>query len=234
MTKKMDNCVIFNWDDIMANGFKAIIFDLDGTLVNTLADISIAANTVFARNNLPLHDMTVYKKLIGWGLKELMKKALPPGLRDQATVNSLTQELIETYHTKPVENSLLYPGISQLLSQLQKKSIPLGILTNKAQSITKIIVNRLLADWNFIAVQGAIPELPAKPNPAGAFKIAGYMNIQPKEIILLGDSEIDIQTALNAGMFPLAALWGFRSYNELKMCGVKNFINRPLELLEYL
>jgi phosphoglycolate phosphatase len=211
---------------------KAVVFDLDGTLVDSLADISAALNTVLERHGHAPHDRDACRAMVGWGLKNLVSQALPEGAKDSAAL--LAAELLEHYHRYPVIHSQPYAGIPELLRHLAARSIPSAVLSNKADPITQAVVARLFPSHRFRGVVGERPGIPKKPDPIGAIQLCATLGCAPQDAILLGDSEVDIETARRAGMIPVGAAWGFRGAEELIQAGAAHILHHPLELLPLL
>lgn len=216
-----------------SKNFKAILFDLDGTLVDTLEDLSEIMNTVLRRRGLPTHPKEAYKQMVGWGLRSLAEKSLPEGRRDEETVSECEEELVSLYFKTPVVKTKPYPGIPELLNKLTGKKIPMGILTNKTHHLAEEVVNRLLSSWEFVLIRGSIPGKPKKPDPSVAIEFCEKVGIPPEKTFFLGDSNIDMKTAVAAGMFPAGALWGFRTAEELKESGAKVLLSSPEEVISY-
>jgi phosphoglycolate phosphatase len=214
--------------------YKAVIFDLDGTLLDTLEDLGNSMNTVLESMGLPGYSIPEYKYFIGRGLKNLAISVLPEHLRDDATIGLCLQRMLEEYGRHLDDRTRPYKGIDELLDSLAGLGIKMAILTNKDQKYTMIVVNRFLSKWKFEAVFGDRPGVPRKPDPSSAFEIAGMMGISPGQIIYLGDTGSDMEMAVNAGMYPVGALWGFREEDELLEYGAKLLIKSPMELLEIL
>lgn len=211
--------------------YKAIIFDLDGTLLNTLEDIGNSVNTGLSRLGLPMHEIEAYKPFIGEGREALAIKALPENQRQPERIKSLLVYINDEYMKHWADNTRPYPGIPEMLDALAYENIKMAILSNKPQDFTDLTVNKLLSKWHFEIVAGVRPCVPKKPDPTAALQISLQMSVPPSQIIFLGDSEIDLETAGRAGMFGVGALWGFRSKEELLSNGAKTLINHPGDLI---
>jgi len=212
--------------------FKAVIFDLDGTLLDTLADLSDSMNSVLERMSLPSHHVSDYKILVGRGMRNLVTCALPAEVRTEETINQCYEAMFEEYGRRWDKKTRPYEGIEELLNELSRKKIRMAILSNKLDALTQLIVQKYLGRWEFEAVFGEREGVPRKPDPAGLFEISGIMNISPAEIICLGDSGSDMTAALSAGMYPAGALWGFRGREELFSHGAIKVFEKPVDLLE--
>lgn len=216
------------------HGNRAVIFDLDGTLLDTLGDIADSMNGVLSINGLPVHSRDAYRSFIGEGMDVLVRRALPEGMRDDKNVSQFVLSMREEYDRRWAETSRPYPGIPQLLDLLAERGIPLAVLSNKLDSFTKKMVEKLLGAWKFSQVRGLVFGTPRKPDPAVALEMASDMAIEPAEICFVGDSDIDIETALNAGMVPVGVSWGYQSVDRLKSSGAKTILDKPRDLLDYL
>jgi len=214
--------------------FRGIIFDLDGTLLNTLHDIRNCVNRVLSNRGFPCHETAEYRYFIGDGADMLVRRALPEKNRDPDTVAACVKEFREIYQKNCDSETVLYPGIPELLDELAARKTKKAILSNKPHDLTVNSVKNILAKWSFDLVLGQRDHAPKKPDPAGALEIAEFLHILPSELLYLGDSSVDMQTAVSAGMFPVGALWGYREKDELKQNGARMTINTPHEILELL
>jgi phosphoglycolate phosphatase len=214
--------------------YKAIIFDLDGTLLNTLQDLSNAINTGLRDLGLPQHSPEVIKYFVGEGREVMAMRSLPEDHRDAATLDKLVSIINEEYLRHWADNTAPYPGVPELLDTLSGKKIKMTILSNKPREFTELTVSKLLSPWHFEVVMGAMPSMPMKPDPAPALDIASQLNISPVDFFYLGDSDTDMKTASAAGMFPAGATWGFRTEAELLDGGAKVLVRHPTEVLDLL
>lgn len=214
--------------------FEAVLFDLDGTLIDTLEDIGDAVNRVLSKNKFPTHATFTYRKFVGDGSRTLMERALPKEHRNDKNIDVCLKEYVEDYSRNYNVKSKLYFGIANLLDRLKAKSVKLAILSNKPDAMTKTCVNAFLPKWDFDVVFGQRDSVPCKPNPQGALEIAKKMSIPPSNFLYLGDTATDMKTAVSAGMFPVGVLWGFRSSKELKENGACAIIDQPLAVLDLL
>jgi len=214
--------------------YKAIIFDLDGTLLDTIEDLADSMNAVLEKKGFQTHSLEEYKYFVGNGMHKLVERALPASLRNEASVKEHASLMRQEYQKRWSNKTRPYEGIPELLGKLEEKGILMAVLSNKADDFTKAIIARLLPHWKFEVVFGERPNVPRKPDPSAALEIAGILGLQPKDFILLGDSESDMITATAAGMYGIGALWGFRTKDELLSSGAKAVIHHPLDLLNYL
>jgi len=214
--------------------FKGVIFDLDGTMVNSLEDLADSMNSILQLYNFPVHLVPTYKQLIGNGIRNLVFKALPEANRDEALINTCYDLMIEVYRENAVNKTRPYDGISELLEELVSRNMKMAVFSNKADEFTKYIVHALLPEWNFEAILGLSVDAHKKPNPFVALQISEKFGVSPNEIIYVGDSGVDMQTATNAGMYAVGALWGFRTEAELTSNGARHLIKKPSDLLKIL
>ena len=215
--------------------FKAFIFDLDGTLVNSEQDITDSINFSLSSQNFDTLTVEEARKKIGNGINKLVIDALPQKYKNNNKVIARTLELMaQKYSQSWKKNTCLYPKIANLLDQLMLNKIPMAILSNKPDPFVQEIVKFLISKWEFVTIMGARTSLPLKPNPQSTLEIIKKLNINAHDIAFVGDGDTDIKTALGAGIHPIAVTWGLRSVEELTQVGAKTFINNPLELLEYI
>jgi phosphoglycolate phosphatase len=211
--------------------YKAVLFDLDGTLLDTLQDITDATNITLEKFGFPSHDVDTYRYFLGEGMATLAFKALPPSFRNPDTVTRFSAEIIKEYSIRWAFHTQPYAGIPTLLDALVRKRIKLAVLSNKPHAFAVEQVKKLLPHWNFSEVIGESASVPRKPNPTGALEISNKLQVTQSEFLYLGDTDIDMKTATAAGMYPVGVLWGFRSANELLAGGARTLIQHPSELL---
>ncbi|WP_294176788.1 HAD family hydrolase [uncultured Selenomonas sp.] len=213
--------------------YKAVIFDLDGTLVDSLADLSDSVNLMLESYGFPTHEMEKYRYFVGNGSKKLMERTLP---RDKAASAEFVEEALVKYKAiykeRLLEKTRPYNGVRELLAELKSRGIPLAVCTNKHNDAALTIVKILFAPGTFEEVLGDRPGFPKKPNPATPLEIASHLGVKPDEVAYLGDTSVDMETAVHAGFLPVGVLWGFRPEEELVKSGAKILLKAPLELLE--
>lgn len=215
--------------------FKAVLFDLDGTLFSSLTDLGEAMNTVLADQGFPAHPIDAYRYFVGDGMKKLVTRALPSkAAKDPDIVEACLIQMQFEYGQRWDCYSELYPGIPELLGRLEDRKMPLCILSNKPAELTEAIYRRFLAEWPFALVRGATAQLPLKPDPTAALAIAAELKIDPRAFLYLGDTAVDMVTANSAGMYAIGCLWGFREAAELRGSGARILLNHPTELLDFL
>jgi phosphoglycolate phosphatase len=209
----------------------AVIFDLDGTLLDTLADIGHAANQVLQLQGFAPHPVEAYVDFIGEGVQVLFSRALPEGAATSERLSQCAEGFREAYnrhwnvHTKP------YAGICPLLDELSRRGVRQAVLSNKPHAFTVKCVEHQLPDHNFEVIFGQREGIARKPDPTAAFEIAHQMHLPTEAFALLGDTGVDMQTARAAGMLPVGALWGFRGEDELVEGGARHVIQTPEEFL---
>jgi phosphoglycolate phosphatase len=211
--------------------YQAVLFDLDGTLLDTLDDLAAAANRVLAAKDLPVHPVDAFRTFVGDGLKTLVERILPENLRSTGMVLEMMASFEEEYAQNWHERSAPYPGIVGLLDHLTAQGLRLSILSNKPDPFTRLCVRRLLPHWTFDPLLGQRPGVPKKPDPSAALEVGRLLGLMPAEILYVGDSGVDMCTALSAGMDAVGVLWGFRTADELRQAGAHHLIARPEELL---
>lgn len=207
---------------------RALVFDLDGTLVDSLADIAAACNHVLAAEGLPQHGLEAYRVFVGEGMRRLVERAAPglPPERLAALVGAVRAR----YEAHLLDATRCYPGIPEALTAAAQAGFALAVLSNKPHELTGEVVAALLPDVPFAAVEGERLGRPRKPDPAGALAVAAALGVAPAEAWLIGDTKTDMDTARAAGMVPVGVLWGFRPRAELEAHGARRLLARPDEL----
>jgi phosphoglycolate phosphatase len=213
--------------------FKGIIFDLDGTLVNSLEDIADAMNSVLQGLNYPTHSYAIYQYFIGSGLRNLVGKALPATHNDETQIDHCYHLMVEVYRDNCTHKTKAYDGIFELLDELKSRNIKLSVFSNKADDLTKEITETLFPDY-FNPIVGLTTESLKKPNPFKTVEISKNFGLKAEEIIFIGDSGIDMQTATNANMCAVGVSWGYRPEEELLSNGAKYVLNQPADLIAIL
>lgn len=214
--------------------FKAVLFDLDGTLLDSIEDLTDSMNVVLDGFGFPGHDVEACKQFVGDGVEMFARRALPKNHRDKATVAQCVTEMRAEYRKRWSLKTRPYDGIPELLDELTIQNLKLAVLSNKPEESTKEMVAKLLSKWRFHPVAGARPSVPKKPDPSLAMEISQQLHIPADKFLYLGDTGTDMKTASGAGMFPVGALWGFRTAKELKDTGAKALAAHPSEVLQFL
>ena len=218
----------------MKQPFEAVLFDLDGTLIDSLADLAAAVNQALEKAGFAPHPVDAYRLMVGDGAPVLVQRALPPSARDPQAIHRLC-DAFETYYADHyTDHSRPYEGIVELLDALADKGLATAVLSNKPHAATLRCVSTLLPGHRFAAVLGAREGVARKPDPAGALEAAALLGIAPERFVYLGDSGLDMQTATAAGMLAVGALWGFRGEAELRDAGAHLLVRHPLALLAHL
>lgn len=212
--------------------YKAVIFDLDGTLLDTLADIGNSANEVLTHRGHPTHSLQAYRHFIGDGVAALFQRILPDESPTPDLIAECVTDFATAYARKWNENTQLYPGISSLLDELVRREIPIAILSNKPHDFVGICVAEFLADWPFDPVLGQREEVPRKPDPAGVMEVCEALDVLPEECVYVGDSSVDMLTARNSRALAVGVAWGFRPVEELVEYGADRILDTPAQLLE--
>ncbi len=213
---------------------QAVIFDLDGTLLNTLEDLADSMNHVLQDRGLPTHPVDAYRRFIGNSARALASRALPAEKQQEETVTEYFEAFRRTYRHNWNVKTRPYQGIQELLNTLRDKHIKLAVLTNKPQDFAELCIHAFFPDGTFDVIQGQRDNVPIKPDPTGSLDVARHLNVLPQACLFIGDSDVDMQTAVRAAMFPVGVLWGYRSEQELRDNGALAVIQQPLELLEYI
>ncbi|PKL03532.1 MAG: hypothetical protein CVV53_09200 [Spirochaetae bacterium HGW-Spirochaetae-9] len=218
---------------------KAAIFDLDGTLADTIEDMGNAVNTVLSAHGFPEHSVTLYKQMVGNGFAMLMRRALPPDIASPADGNeklfkTLLADAVSEYSRRSLETTKPFPGIEELLSVLSERNLLCAVLSNKPDELTKHMVGSLFPKTPFVAVLGDRAHAPRKPDPSTALEIARLAGASPEEFAFIGDSGVDMKTGVASGMLPLGASWGYRSIAELKEGGAAGILAKPSDFIAYL
>jgi len=180
--------------------FEGVIFDLDGTLVNSLDDLADSMNSVLQNAGFPMHEVEAYKYFVGNGIRNLVRKTLPETVRNEENVAKYYKQMTDAYRENCLVKSKPYNGIVELLTELKSRNLKLAVLSNKVDELTQKIINALLPGYFDMAL-GVKNEEHRKPNPAGALQITKEFGINPAGIAYLGDTATDMQTAANAGMY---------------------------------
>ena len=210
----------------MIQGF---IFDLDGTLVDTLGDIATGMNNFLQSRGLPVHLTEDYRRMVGKGLLHLISEAVPQIYRRES--RNWYPEVLAIFEDMGAGSSVPYPDVTDTLGKLASVRIPMSVVSNKPDPVTVQVVAQLFPSIPFALVRGGLDGVPVKPHPAGAIEAAKAMGLDPGHCGFLRDSDVDMKTALAAGMVPLGAAWGFRSRDELTQAGASMLLDGIQEIL---
>lgn len=210
---------------------KLIIFDLDGTLLDTIEDLANATNHALKQFNFPLHDAGTYRFFVGNGIEKLIERALPEEHRNADAISMVKHEFLKYYMFHADDCTKPYPGISELLNKLQREGFQLGVASNKMHDATVDLVKRFFPEINFTSVLGQRDGIPVKPSPEILDEIVSRAGVLKSETLYVGDSGVDAMTASNAGIAFIGVLWGFRPRQELEEAGAERFVEHPEEIL---
>ena len=208
-----------------------VIFDLDGTLLNTIDDLADAGNWVCANHGWPTHSVDAFKYFVGNGMPRLVERMIPEEHRTPEQLKSLLAEFVARYDAHKADKTAPYPGIPEMLEQLLVAGVKMAVLTNKADPVAGPVMERYYPGM-FPMVQGALPGVPTKPDPTLLRRLMARMGAVPEQTLFVGDSNVDIRTAKNGGLTGCGVLWGFRTRSELEAEGADFIVDTPEQLAE--
>lgn len=211
---------------------KAVIFDLDGTLVDSIKDIAVSMNSALEKYNLPIHSVEKYKYFVGNGVPKLVERAIPKEELNEQIFNDVHKAFSE-YYRENLDNTTPFDGIIDSLNTLKSRGMRLALISNKRDVFTQSIAKNLFGDF-FDIVLGNNDEYPLKPNPVSTLAILKEFGILPCETVFLGDSGVDMETAVNSGCFPVGVAWGLRTEQELLESGAKHILHSPSEIAPFI
>ncbi len=214
-------------------GFNAVLFDLDGTLLDTLADIAHAVNTALAGLGYAQHPVSAYKYFVGEGIDVLAHRVLPDDKKTPENAAACLNAINREYGKGLLVKTRPFSGVVELLQTLAAKKVKTGVITNKPQYLTDRSIAEFFPHIPFAVVLGEQKDRPTKPDPFIAHMALKTIGVAPAQCLYVGDSGIDMQTAVNSGMFGVGVLWGFRPKEELLATGAKKIIAKPDEILEF-
>lgn len=209
--------------------FKAVFFDLDGTLVNSLIDLSVSVNYVLKLHGYPTHEVSAFNYFAGDGIAKMVERAMPADKVSDKSVAALKDEFMQHYSVHYADNTTAYDGLDTLVARLKEKGYKLAVVTNKAQEMAEKVVSKVFGNA-FDYILGLRPDIPAKPDPTGVFMAMETLNVKPEECAFVGDTAMDIAAGVNSGAYPIGVLWGFREKVELEAAGAKAFAENSNEL----
>jgi phosphoglycolate phosphatase len=211
---------------------RAVLFDLDGTLADTLDSIAHAVNACLGETGVPPRPVDDYRYLVGDGLPTLCRRVLrpTPGGASPERVEELRQKIMVHYDRHLLDRARLYPGIPELLATLSARGTPMAVVSNKPDRHTRAIVDAFIPADTFAVVMGQKDGVPKKPDPAGALQAAEILGVPPEECLFVGDTSVDMETALAAGMTAVGVLWGFRGREELERHGAAVLVSEPKKI----
>ena len=212
---------------------KLVIFDLDGTLLDTIADLAAAANYALQQLGYPTHPVDTIRTYVGNGINKLLERSLPETERNEENVMRMRSHFVPYYDKHNADLSRPYPGIVALLEELQHRGVMIAVASNKYQAATAELVKHYVPTIDFIEVLGQREGIAVKPDPTIVFDILKKAKVQPEEVLYVGDSGVDMQTAINSGVDAVGVAWGFRPKAELESFCPKGIIDKAEELLEF-
>jgi phosphoglycolate phosphatase len=213
---------------------RAVVFDLDGTLLATLSDIAAAANAALTEYGFPTHPESAYRVYLGDGLRNLARKVLPEDHRSEEQIDRIVARYREVYAETWDRTSKPFPGVMELLAELSRRDMMLGVLSNKRDDFTKLCVERLLPGVRFEVVRGEVLGTPLKPDPTSLEEVMKKLGVGRQECLYVGDSEIDVETASRAGVRCAVVTWGFRDRSDLQSAGATIFVDCPEQILAHI
>ena len=212
---------------------KAVIFELDGTLLDTCNDLANAVNYALNKNGFPTHNPEMFKIFTGDGTDVMITRALPESNRDAETLKKVREDYFEFYNEHSGECTRPYRGIPELLESLKSRGIMLAVTSNKIEFMTQSVIKHYFGD-TFDFVIGQSENVPPKPNPLMVFKAMKNLNVEPSECLYVGDTGVDAKTGKNAGIYTIGVLWGFREREELIENGADAIVDKPCQILEFI
>lgn len=210
--------------------YKAAIFDLDGTLLNTIEDLADAVNYALKSYGYPEHTVDKVKSYVGNGIRKLIERAVPEGTPSEIT-DKVHKAFTEYYRLHCADKTKPYDDIIKVIKILKSNKVKVAVLSNKADYAVKMLCDTFF-EGMFDYVAGEKTGIPRKPQPEGVYAVLGYIGVDAKDAVYIGDSEVDYNTALNSGTGIIMAAWGFRGEENLRKSGVANIISTPLEIVE--
>lgn len=211
-----------------------VIFDLDGTLLNTITDLGNAANYALEQLGYPTHDLSAYPFFVGNGVSLLLERVLPEDARTTRNVERMRNKFMEFYGQHLTDTTVPYPGIPELLETLNKMGVKVAVASNKYQSAVDRLIATMFPGIKWCAIEGQKDDVPTKPDPSIVFNILGKNPTPKADVIYVGDSGVDMDTARRAAVESVGVTWGFRPEKELRQHYADNIIHHPVELLSHL
>ena len=211
---------------------RLVIFDLDGTLLNTINDLAMATNHAMKCGGYPTHPLESYPMMVGNGVTRLLERALPEDARTPGIVESVRKYFKEYYDSHMADLTGPYPGIPVLLQQLNNMGVKLAVASNKYQEAVEKLIRHYFPTIQWAAIEGQKPDVPVKPDPSIVFEILGKVPTPKTEVLYVGDSGVDMETARRACVTSCGVSWGFRPVKELKQFYAENIVDTPADILD--
>jgi phosphoglycolate phosphatase len=210
---------------------KLIIFDLDGTLLNTISDLAHSTNHALEKNGFPAHPIEAYKYFVGNGINKLFERALPEGEKTEENITKIRKSFLPYYDNHNTKYTEPYEGVPELLHILKSKGLKMAVASNKYQQATEKLINKYFPEISFTSVLGQREGIPAKPDPSVVFEILKIAGIPTAETLYVGDSGVDMKTAINSGVTSIGVTWGFRPRSELETNGAVYIADSTTDIL---
>lgn len=212
---------------------KLVIFDLDGTLLNTIADLANSTNYALVKNGFAPHQLSEYNYFVGNGINKLFERALPEEARNEENILKIRKDFLAHYDCHNMDHSTPYPGMPDLLLALQEKGLMIAVASNKYQAATEKLVPHFFPNIRFVSILGQREGVKTKPDPEIVNDILRASNVSKEDTLYVGDSNVDMQTAINSGVDACGVVWGFRPVSELESYHPKFIARRAADILEY-
>jgi len=209
-----------------------LIFDLDGTLLDTVADLAASTNYALDQCGFAKHETSAYKFFIGNGINKLFERVLPEGEKTQDNILQIRRYFLDYYGEHNADLTSPYPGISDMLLALQKSGIKLAVASNKYQQGTEKLVHRFFPEINFTAIFGQRENIPTKPDPTIVYDILSVAQVEKQQVLYIGDSGVDMLTAQNSGIESVGVTWGFRPRSEMEEYSPAYIVDQPAEIID--
>lgn len=209
---------------------KLVIFDLDGTLLNTIADLAYSTNYAFEQLGFPTHPVDVYKFFVGNGINKLFERALPEGEKTPENILRVRELFLSYYDEHNTDYTLPYEGIPELLGVIHDKGVRIAVASNKYQRATEKLTRTFFPNVPFAAVFGQREGVPVKPDPTVVHDILHVAGVSASDVLYVGDSGVDMLTAANSGVLSVGVTWGFRPRSELEENKARYIVDEPVEI----
>lgn len=211
---------------------KLVIFDMDGTLLNTLDDLADSCNHILRQYGYPAHPVAAYKYFVGDGIRKLIERTVPNEvLQKPELLHSIETDFLAYYTLHKIDKTAPYEGMIPVLNQLQSKNVQIAVASNKIHREIAPLLDYYFPSIKFAAAMGQKPEVPTKPNPDVVYEILAQTQIKKEETLYVGDTAVDMKTGKSAGIYTIGVLWGFRAEKELIENGADELIQNPEDLL---